>query len=666
MLTGFEKLVFVLLLFVSLFLTYRSAKKILFNIRSAQGNVDWHLVLKKLPAALWGYLTLQRTFKVRLGASIFHAMVAWGFLTFLVINLNDLLYGFLGFRLLESLGLIGDFYRSITDTFNLLILVGIILLAIRRFITSRRIFSSNPGVILLPKALAGIQRDSAIVAGFIFLHNSARMLGEAAYIKAHFSGGDPWQPFVSTVSGIFSNSAPQTLVVIEHTMFWLSLGAVIFFLPYFPFSKHIHIFFVPINLALKPLRKGLGDLPFIDLNDDKFESFGAERIADLGYEQVIDAYACIMCFRCQDACPAHQTGKPLSPAALEINKRYSFNQGKSTDTVLTSLISEEAVWSCTTCGACVEVCPVGNEPMKDILEIRRHLSMMESAFPRQLETAFKGMERNANPWNQPIANRTKWAEGIHVPTIDENPSPDVLWWVGCSPSTDPRAQKTAKAFADILNTAGVNFATLGKNEACTGDSARRAGREDIFFALATQNVEILNEVNPAVIVTTCPHCLNTLKNEYPAFGGHYKVIHHTELINNLIGAGKIELQGDVSSTAMTYHDPCYLGRHNQQYSDPRAIMHGLTENFKEMKANQDLSLCCGAGGAQAWKEEGGTSKINLARYSQAKATVTQTLAVACPFCLTMLTDASKEEDEPMEVLDVSELVAQKMIRKLVR
>jgi Fe-S oxidoreductase len=478
---------------------------------------------------------------------------------------------------------------------------------------------------------------------------------------------DRWQPFISTVAKLWVGVNPAALVVGEHLMFWTSLGAVVAFLPYFPYSKHLHLFFAPINFALKPKRRSIGELGYLNLDDETIEQFGAAKVSDLGYEQIIDAYACIMCFRCQEVCPAYNTGKILSPAALEINKRYNFNHGGGTDRPLLELIPAEAVWACTSCGACVDICPVGNEPMRDILEIRRNLAMMESAFPKQLETAFKGMERNQNPWNVSQADRMKWAaalseaEGWTVPTIEQNPDPELLWWVGCAPATDLRAQKTAQAFAKILNAAGVNYAVLGKNESCTGDSARRAGREDIFFGLATGNVELLNEIKPKRIVTTCPHCLHTIKNEYPAFGGNYEVIHHTQLINELVGAGKIQLAVSSEQLSVTFHDPCYLGRHNGLVDAPRQALKATGLVTVEMSRHGAQSFCCGAGGAQMWKEEAaGTSKVNETRFAEAQATGANTLAVGCPFCLTMLTDASKAAGETLPVKDVAELVAERL------
>lgn len=669
MLTPVEKVLFFVAVVVSLYFTWRGVQRIIKNISSGQGKPDWNVVAKKAGGALVKFITFQPVFRFRLIPSILHGFIGWGFLAFLLINLADLIYGYTGFRLLESTGVFGDAYRLLADVANVAILVGIVAMVIRRFILRPATLSTRESTLLDPQARFGILRDSAIVAGFIFLHNSARLLGESFSVAIN-GGSDSWQPFISTVAKLWVGTNETTLVAGEHIMFWLSLGAVVAFLPYFPYSKHLHLFFAPINFALKPERKSIGQLSYINLDDQSIEQFGAAKVSDLGYEQIVDAYACIQCFRCQEVCPAYNTGKVLSPAALEINKRYNFNHGDGLEKPLLEVIPAEAVWACTSCGACVDICPVGNEPMRDILDIRRNLAMMESAFPKQLETAFKGMERNMNPWNVPQADRMKWAAGLNVPTIEQNPEPDILWWVGCAPATDARAQKTAQAFVKILNAAGVNFAVLGKNESCTGDSARRAGREDIFFGLAMGNVELLNEVKPKRIVTTCPHCLHTLKNEYPAFGGNYEVIHHTQFINELVGAGKIQLSVTSDEMKVTFHDPCYLGRHNGVVDAPREALKSAGLVTVEMPRNSAKSFCCGAGGAQMWKEEEpGTAKVNETRFAEAKATLLNaagpsagagTVAVGCPFCLTMMTDASKADNQSMQVQDVAELVAARL------
>ncbi len=663
MLTLAEKILFALAVAGSLYFTWQGARRIIGNIASGQGKPAWNLVVRQAGGAIFKFLTFQPVFRFRLLPSLLHGFIGWGFIAFLLINLADLLYGYTGWRLLESTGLFGDLYRLLADIANVAILVGIIGMAARRFLLRPDTLSTRQSTLLHARARFGILRDSAIVAGFIFLHNSARLLSESFYVALHEP--DPWQPFITAVSRLWVNANPNALIAGEHVMFWLSLGAVVAFLPYFPYSKHLHLFFAPINFALKPRRKSIGELGYINLDDQSIEQFGAAKISDLGYEQIVDAYACIMCFRCQEVCPAYNTGKVLSPAALEINKRYTFNVGDGTDTPLLNLIPEEAIWACTSCGACVDICPVGNEPMRDILDIRRNLAMMESAFPKQLETAFRGMERNMNPWNVPQADRMKWAAGLNVPTIEQNPEPEILWWVGCAPATDARAQKTAQAFVKILNAAGVNYAVLGKNESCTGDSARRAGREDIFFGLASANVEILNEIAPKRIVTTCPHCLHTLKNEYPAFGGNYQVIHHSQLINELIGAGKLNLQPptetEPETSKITFHDPCYLGRHNGIYEAPREALKQTGAQMVEMPRSQAKAFCCGAGGAQMWKEEErGSAKVNETRFAQAKATGAATVAVGCPFCLTMMTDANKADGETIQVKDVAELVAERL------
>ena len=660
MLTLVEKILFAVAVLVSLYFTYKGVMKIVGHIGSGQGKVDWSLLWKRIGDLIVKVGLFQPVFRLRLGPSIFHALIGWGFLSFLLINLADLIYAYTGWRLLENTGLFGDAYRMLADIANVAIIVGIVAMVIRRFILRPATLSTRETTLLNPKARTGILRDSAIVATFIFIHNSMRFLGEAFGLALE-NKVDAWQPSISFVSKFFVGMSPTALTVGEHLAFWLSIGAVVAFLPYFPISKHIHLFFAPLNFALKPERKSIGQLSYINLDDQSIEQFGAAKMKDLGWEQIMDSFACIQCFRCQEVCPAYNTGKLLSPAALEINKRYHFNSGGTTDVVMLDMISEEAVWACTSCGACVDICPVGNEPMRDILDIRRNLSMMESAFPKQLETAFKGMERNVNPWNVSQGDRMKWAEGMSVPTIEQNAEPEILWWVGCAPATDSRAQKTAQAFAKILNTAGVNYAVLGKNEACTGDSARRAGREDIFFGLATQNVEILNEVAPKRIVTTCPHCLHTIKNEYPAFGGNYQVIHHTQLINELVGAGKISMNLEGDNMKITFHDPCYLGRHNKITDAPRDALKSAGIETVEMPRNGAKSFCCGAGGAQMWKEEEqGTARVNATRFAEAKSTGADTVAVGCPFCLTMMTDASKGDGGTIQVKDVAEIVAERL------
>ncbi|HMU92847.1 MAG TPA: heterodisulfide reductase-related iron-sulfur binding cluster [Anaerolineales bacterium] len=660
MLTLAEKILFVFATLVSLYFTYKGVMKIVGHISSGQGKADWSLLWKRIGDLIVKVGLFQPVFRFRLGPSILHALIGWGFLSFLLINLADLIYAFTNYKLLEHLGIFGDAYRLLADIANVAIIVGILAMAFRRFILRPATLSTRETTLLNPKARTGIMRDSAIVATFIFVHNTMRFLGESFGV-ALAGHSDRWQPSISAAAGLWSGVDASVLVAGEHIAFWLSIGAVVAFLPYFPYSKHIHLFFAPLNFALKPERKSIGELSYINLDDQSIEQFGAAKMKDLGWEQIMDSYACIMCFRCQEVCPAYNTGKLLSPAALEINKRYHFNGGGTTDVAMTELISEEAVWACTSCGACVDICPVGNEPMRDILDIRRNLSMMESAFPKQLETAFKGMERNQNPWNVSQGDRMKWAEGMNVPTIEQNAEPEILWWVGCAPATDSRAQKTAQAFAKILNTAGVNYAVLGKNESCTGDSARRAGREDIFFGLASQNVEILNEVAPKRIVTTCPHCLHTIKNEYPAFGGNYQVIHHTQLINELVGSGKISMNLEGDNMKITFHDPCYLGRHNKVTDAPRDTLRSAGVETVEMPRNSAKSFCCGAGGAQMWKEEEqGSARVNITRFNEAKATGASTVAVGCPFCLTMMTDAAKGDGGEIQVKDVAEIVAERL------
>jgi Fe-S oxidoreductase len=663
MLTIPEKIVFIFAVLASLYGVYWAASRIIRTISRGQGTVDWSLVQKRFIQAIVKTITFQPVFRLRFWPSLFHGLVAWGFIYYLLVNLFDVLGGYFpGFHIP---GAIGNIYRLGADILSVSVIVGMTALVIRRFVFKPGNLTTREDILLDPKVRYSIKKDSAIVGGFILVHVGSRFLGESFKIASE--GGDAWQPFGSAIANLWGGMGSTAILVSEHIFFWLALGTILAFLPYFLYSKHIHLFFAPLNFLLKPERRSIGELDKLDFDDESIEQFGATHLEDLGWEQLMDAYACIMCYRCQEVCPAYNTGKVLSPATLEINKRYYLNyegdrlaKGEHSQKALTEFaITPEAVWACTACGACVDICPVGNEPMRDILDIRRALVLMENDFPEQLQTAFRGMERTFNPWNIPPAERMKWAEGLNVPTINENPEPDLLWWVGCAPATDARAQKTARAFAQILNSAGVNYAVLGEQEQCTGDSARRAGNEFLFNELATANVEMLNEVGPKRIVTTCPHCLHTLKNEYPAFGGYYELVHHTQLINELTGAGQIKLKPQ--SAKITFHDPCYLGRQNGIIEEPRLVLQKTQAQLIEMPRHGQKSFCCGAGGAQMWKEEQeGKERVNANRIREAIATGADCLAVGCPFCMVMLTDASKQADTQIPVEDVAEIVASQL------
>ena len=667
MLTPPEKILFILAALITTFLASRAVIRLVRIIARGYGRPDWRAVPRRAVGVLVKTLSLWPVFRARPLTSLFHAFVAWGFTFYLLVNLGDVLQGFIPGFFFFGRGAAGGVYRLGGDVLSVTVLLGMAALIIRRYVVRPSALNVRPSTLLHPKARRGIQRDSAIVGSFILLHVGSRFLGEAFHLAT--IGGDPWQPFASAVANLWAGWSPTALETARHAAWWLALGLILAFVPYFPHSKHIHLFFAPINFLLKPRRLSPGQLDPLDLDDQSAEQFGVSRLEDLSYSGLLDAYACIMCNRCQDACPAYHTGKVLSPAAMEINQRYFLNQegsklaagAASSQTLLEFAIPPEAVWACTACAACVDICPVGNEPMRDILEIRRYLVLTENAFPEQLQAAYRGMERTANPWNIPPEKRMDWAAGMRVPTVAQNPEAELLWWVGCAPASDARAQKTARAFARVLNAASVSFAVLGIEERCTGDSARRSGNEYLFSELASGNVETLNRVAPKRIVTTCPHCLQTLKNEYPAFGGHYTVLHHTQLIEELLETGRLKLRGDPASDAATFHDPCYLGRQNGVFEAPRASLRAAGLRLAEMPRHGARSFCCGAGGAQMWKEEeAGEERVSSARLRQAEATGAHTLAVGCPFCMVMLTDAVKGAGEKMQVRDVAEIIAERL------
>ncbi len=679
-----QKFAFLLFALITLALAFEGFYRL--YLRISRGTPDPEPRLNNLPRRLAYALTTtllqQRTFKKRPTIGLFHSFIFYGFVFYGLVNLVDAIEGYFPFSI-SSTNPIGATYNLLADIFSFLVLLGVVALVIRRFtLPSRRDFRFNPRTLLHPDVQHHkITRDSLIVSAFILFHVGSRAIGAGA--KLAIEGPDPLQPFATTLSHLLTPANAEAFRIFGY---WGALGSVLAFLAYFPYTKHIHIFMAPAKyfVAREP---NTGTLPPVTLNleaetESESSKIGAHKLEDLAWPRLLDAYACIQCNRCQDVCPATATGKSLSPAALEINKRMELNDlaaqqnpfafspapfekgTPSPNPLLKFALTPEAAWACTTCGACIEVCPTQNEQMLDIIDIRRNQVMIEGEFPSQLQSAFRGMERAQNPWGINHEQRLAWADGLNVKTTDENPTPDVLYWVGCAASYDPVAQKTARAFVELLNHAEVNFAVLGKRECCTGDSARRAGNEYLYRQLADKNVETLNTIRPKLIVASCPHCMNSIGHEYKQIGGDYKVFHHTEYLETLVANKK--LTPAPSEATITYHDPCYLGRHNEVYDAPRNLLHILSNNTPELPRNRENSFCCGAGGAQFWKEEEpGDERISDNRFREVQQTLTtaagaateKVLAVGCPFCKSMLgSTPSKAAREDIAIKDVAELL----------
>ncbi|MCY4543946.1 MAG: (Fe-S)-binding protein [Gemmatimonadetes bacterium] len=669
MLSPIEKTLFAIVAVVSLYLASVTFRRMIRIIERGQGRLSWDRPAGRLMTGIKAVVSQNNMIRNRPFVSLAHTAIAWGFILYVAVNLIDVLEGMVPGFVLPGENAAGRIYRLLVDLMTAAVLAGMVVLLIRRFIVKSRTLDVAPQVKLHPGAVDGIKRDSLIVGFFILGHVGFRLLGASFDIAIH--GPDPWQPVAALAAGLWADLGPSFQTAGLHASWWIAVGLVLAFLPWFPYSKHAHLFMGPFNLMTSPDRNSPGAMDALDLEDETIEQFGAGRITDLNRTHITDAFACIMCNRCQDACPAYATGKELSPAALEVNKRYYLRDhmktlatgGVDEEPLLTYAMSESALWACTTCGACTEACPVGNEPMFDILSMRQNQVLMESAFPNELKGAFTGIERNGNPW-QMATDRMEWTETLDfkVPTVAENPDYDVLLWVGCAGAFDPGARDTARAIATVMHRSGIDFAVLGNDESCTGDLARRAGNEYLFSMAAEGNIETLNAAGAdrKRIVTGCPHCLHTLKNEYGALGGRYEVMHHTQLIADLRIDGRIAVNGE-EGTRATYHDPCYLGRHGGEYEAPREALAAAGPNLVEMARSRNRSFCCGAGGAQVWKEEEeGREAVSDNRFREARETGADTLAVGCPFCARMMNDANKRAGEPMRVRDIAEIVAESM------
>ena len=670
MLSNLERLIFIILTLTSFGFAWFSFGRMFKAIGRGSDPIDWKKVIKNWPKGLAVFISQKTLFKTRPIVGGIHAGVAWGFTLYLLVNIIDVMYGMIpGFHFFPN-SFIGDVYRFFVDIFTMVVLLGVLLLLIRRFITRDEKLKTNEPVLLSDAAKKGIKIDSLLVGTFIILHVGFRFI--SASFEVALNGQDWSQPAATLLSYSWIGLSTDTLIFGEHLGWWMALGLILGFIPYFPYSKHAHLFMGPLNYMAKIERRSLTTLEIMDLEDETSEQFGAGKLEHLPQKELLDGYACIMCNRCQDACPAYYTGKELSPSALEINKRYYLNENlkefsegaDSLEGLSKWMLSEEAAWSCTTCGFCIEVCPVGNEPMVDILRMRQDLVLMESNFPKGAMETFEKIENYGNPWGMSPNDREKWTEGMEVPKMREKGSAEYLYWAGCSGAYDDRGKDISRSVAKIMNESGVDYAILGNEETCTGDSARRIGNEYLFQMQAAQNMENFEKYGVKKIVTQCPHCLTTLKNDYGEIGAELEVVHHSEFIADLIKDGKIKPEKSLEED-ITFHDACYVGRHHGEYDAPRNVLEsvmGKDAKLVEMPRNKEESFCCGAGGGNMWYDIDKGKRINVERFEEAIETGVKKVATSCNFCMIMMEDARKVtgQDEKMEVFDISELVAQRL------
>jgi Fe-S oxidoreductase len=603
----------------------------------------------------------QRKLLQRLGPGLIHAFIFWGFL----VLAPTILIAFIGavskHATLPWLGEQG-WFAFLVDVFAVLVLIGV-----ASAVWIRKV--------LRPARFAGSHlREADLILALIAIIATTLLLWHATRIAL---GLNEWPassaPVSNLLSGLFARDGVTR--ALERVFVWAHVITVLSFLAYLPRSKHLHIVTAAFNVwygrtgpggRLEPLRFDDPDVPEEDIR------FGAGTSADLTWKQMLDTFSCTECGRCQDACPAFATGKVLSPKLLIMGLRDQVfadggalvtarsgaagSDGPDLAALVPGAVPEESVWDCVTCGACVQACPVSIEHVDHIVDLRRHLVMVESSFPSEAEPMLRDVERNSNPWGKAQSERADWAASLGVPILEPgDPAPEYLYWVGCASSFDERARVTAEATARLLTKAGVEFAILGPREACTGDPARRMGNEYVFQAFAEQNVATLNEAGVRKIITNCPHCFNTLGNEYPDFGGDYEVIHHSEVLARLVAEGRLKPQRS-EGLKVTYHDSCYLARHNDVLAPPRDLI-GAVGQPVEMARSGKETFCCGAGGAHMWMEERG-SAISENRAREAAATGADTLAVACPFCTVMLDDGVSSAGETIRVADVATLLSE--------
>ncbi len=662
-----KTIVFAFIFAFSLIFLYLSLKKLYLQLTIAKPDVRWDNIGLRIIHTIKVAFLQSKIFRDS-AAGPLHAGIFWGFLILLFTASESVFQGFYHSFSWSFLGPLYTIITFFTDVFIVIVFAMVIFAFFRRF------------VVKIPRLRGDAEekKDALAVLGAIFVIISSLMLEKASAIIIYPASDWAFQPVAAAISTLISYDGAKILYEI---CWWVHILVILAFMNYLPYSKHLHVYTSILNVFFSPVAP-VNTIERINFEEEGVEKFGVVDINDFSWKSLFDGYTCTHCGRCTAVCPANLTGKELNPqevivqirkrtkdAAAIMLKQKNLAKGEAAELsdrekailekpFIGEYESVEALWQCTTCGACMQECPVNNEHVPAIVGMRRSLVMMESNFPTLLQSSFANMENNASPWAFSPMERADWAEGLGIKTAAEHPDFDILFWVGCAGSYDDRAKKISVAFAKLLQKAGINFAILGTEEQCNGDLARRTGNEYLADMLIKMNIETFNNYNVKKIVTICPHCFNTFKNDYPAFGAKLEVVHHSTFLNELIEAGKLKLK-KTSPKTITYHDSCYLGRYNDIYDAPRSLLlkvPGL--NIIEPERTRDRGFCCGAGGGQMFMEETAGKRVNIERTEELLATGVKTIAANCPFCMTMISDGikAKDKDEEVFALDIAEII----------
>ncbi len=658
-----KKIIFIILFVLAVGLFIWSCRKLITYMLLARKKDDRFDRVGDRLKRVWTIAFAQTKLMRDAKAGLLHLTIFWGFVLFLFAVVEAFIQGFYS---PFSWHFTGPFYSAITiiqDVFSILVIIACLYALYRRF------------VVHVPRL--EVEKSGKLDAAFILLLIilvCISMLGEnSALLAMHNFQLNTYEirPISAILSGWLYSGSNGNAHIYFNIFWWMHIVVILGFLNFLPYSKHLHVLTSIPNTYFANLDEIRNTLKPLNLEDENVEVFGAADFEHLSWKQILDGYSCTECGRCTASCPAATVGKSLSPRKIIVDIRRRtrdkaplMEQGVTEGevykkTLVHDYISDMELWECTTCMACVQECPVMIEHVDSIVDMRRNLVLTESQFPANLNAVFKSLETNFTPWAFNQADRSNWAEGLNIKTMAEDPVCDVLFWVGCAGSFDERYKKVSRAFAQIMQKAGINFRILGTEEKCNGDTARRLGNEYLAQTLIADNVETLNNYKIKKIVTACPHCFHSLGREYKQFGGNYEVMHHSQFIDELISGGKIKMKNNQKKNKVTYHDSCYLGRYNNVYESPRNALKSINGvDFVEMERIKSRGFCCGAGGGRMFLEDEEGGRINLERTSEALKTNSDTIASACPFCMTMLTDGVKhfEKTEEVAVKDIAEIV----------